>query len=75
MIVQHARQSVPNGFVQDGPAPSTESITIRMALASTDMDGLQQKLLSISDPSNAEYGQWLSKDEVNTILARVQKQN
>ena len=64
MVVQHLRSTVPSGFVQGGPALSSESITIRMALASTNMDGLQQKLLTISDPANSEYGQWLTKDEV-----------
>jgi hypothetical protein len=66
MVVQHVRQHVPSGFILKGPAPSNQSITIRMALASTDMEGLEQKVLKISHPANTEHGQWLSKDEVRT---------
>ena len=64
MVVQDSRASAPEGFVSNGPAPADELITIRLALASNNMTGLDQKLLSISDPASPEYGQWLTKEEV-----------
>ena len=68
MVVRHVRTVIPDGFIHSGPPSVNESITIRMALASSDISGLEQKLLRISDPSNAEYGQWLTKEEVFTSI-------
>ena len=64
MVVQHSRASVPEGFVSNGPTPADQLITIRLALTSNNLTGLDQKLLSISDPASPEYGQWLTKEEV-----------
>lgn len=66
MIVKHSRQAVPSTFVVKGPAAANDSITIRMALTSNNKEGLQQKLQSISNPSSADYGKWLSKEEVGS---------
>lgn len=67
MMLHEKRSSIPSGFVSNGPAPTDQSITLRIALASTDMAGLQSKLLTISDPASAEYGNWLSQAEVRII--------
>src|ERR1700761_305543 len=66
MVQQHSRPAPPAGFVTDGPAPSTASITLRIALANNNLDGLEAKLLAISDPSNSAYGQFLDQEQVNT---------
>jgi tripeptidyl-peptidase-1 len=68
MIVQHQLNGVPSGFISNGPAPATETITIRLALTSTDMQGLEQKLFAVSDPRSAEYGQFLTQAEVRPSL-------
>ncbi|KAF9061050.1 family S53 protease-like protein [Rhodocollybia butyracea] len=68
MVLQHSRDSVPDGFIANGPAPADDPITIRLALTSSNMTGLEQKLLSISDPTSTEYGQWLTKEEVKAFV-------
>jgi hypothetical protein len=68
MVVRHVRTVIPDGFIHNGSPSFNESITIRMALASSNISGLEQKLMRISDPSDAEYGQWLTKEEVFTSI-------
>ena len=68
MVQQHSRPGPPSGFVIDGPASSSESITLRIALANNNLEGLESKLLLISDPSSSEYGQFLTQDEVSNAV-------
>lgn len=37
------------------------------------MAGIKKKLLEISDHTHADYGKWLSKDELNTYLSASQE--
>ncbi|KAJ7210137.1 family S53 protease-like protein [Mycena pura] len=68
MVVQHSRLSAPAGFVSQGAAPATEILKIRLVLASNNLAGLQQKLVSVSTPGSSEFRQWLSKDEVTSYV-------
>jgi tripeptidyl-peptidase-1 len=68
MVVQHSRLSAPAGFVSQGAAPATETLNICLALASNNLAGLQQKLVSVSTPGSSEFRQWLTKDEVGALL-------
>ncbi|KAJ7763283.1 family S53 protease-like protein [Mycena metata] len=68
MVVQHSRPSAPAGFVSQGAAPATEIFSFRLALASNNLAGLQQKLVSVSTPGSSEFRQWLSKDEVTSYV-------
>lgn len=68
MVLHDKRASAPKGFVNNGPAPPEQSITLRIALASNNIAGLESKLLTISDPSSADYGQWLSQAEASSFL-------
>ncbi|KAJ6528914.1 subtilisin-like protein, partial [Mycena capillaripes] len=68
MVVQHSRLSAPAGFVSQGAAPATEPLNIRLALASNNLAGLQQKLVSVSTPGSSKFRQWLSKDEVTSYV-------
>lgn len=67
MVVQHTLPSVPSGFVSKGPAPAEDTIEIRLALASNNVKGLEDKLMSISTPGSTEFRQWLSMDEVTSL--------
>ncbi|KAJ7908854.1 subtilisin-like protein [Mycena leptocephala] len=58
----------PVGFTNQGPAPADESVTLRVALKSNNVAGLQDKLLSISTPGSADFRQWLTADEVKAFL-------
>ncbi|KAJ7114159.1 family S53 protease [Mycena crocata] len=64
MAVHEKRDAVPAGFVHAGPVPSSEKITLRIALANTDIAGLEAKTYAVSDPANALYGQHLTAAEV-----------
>ncbi|KAJ7267196.1 family S53 protease [Mycena rebaudengoi] len=64
MAVHERRAAVPSGFVHSGSVPAGEEITLRIALTSTDMAGLEKTVYEISDPANAKYGQHLTPAEV-----------
>jgi hypothetical protein len=64
MVLQERVAAPPSGFVSKGAAPAGNTITIELALASNNMQGLQEKLLSISDPASPEFRQWLTQDQV-----------
>ncbi|KAJ7856132.1 subtilisin-like protein [Mycena olivaceomarginata] len=68
LILHEQRRSAPPGFTSQGPADS-HTITLRFALASNNLPGLQEKLLDISTPGRAEFRQWLSQDEVKSFVA------
>jgi tripeptidyl-peptidase-1 len=69
-LVLHERsEAVPSGFVQNGPASASTSLTLRMALVSNNMPGLEKALYDVSTPGSALYGQHLSKEEVNTYFS------
>ncbi|KAJ7183698.1 family S53 protease [Mycena filopes] len=64
MAVHESRAAVPSGFAHAGSAPLSKEITLRIALAHTDIKGLEAKTYAVSDPSNALYGQHLTAEEV-----------
>ncbi|KAJ6581843.1 family S53 protease [Mycena capillaripes] len=68
-VVKESRSTTPQGFASLGAAPSTQSIKLRIALASKDIPGLEKALLDVSTPSSSNYGNHLTKDEVNAYLA------
>ncbi|KAF8142713.1 family S53 protease-like protein [Mycena galopus ATCC 62051] len=68
MVVIESRQAAPNGFVSQGSAPASDVLTLRFALASNNLAGLEAKLGPISTPGNSEFRQWLSKDEVKAFV-------
>ncbi|KAJ7100399.1 family S53 protease-like protein [Mycena epipterygia] len=68
MFVHESRSAAPAGFVSQGAAPGGEMITLRVALASNNVVGLEQKLMSISTPGSSEFRQWLSMDEVKNFV-------
>ncbi|KAJ7621942.1 family S53 protease [Mycena polygramma] len=68
-VVQESLSSAPQGFVKVGPAADSTSINLRIALASSDIAGLEKTLLDVSTPSSSNYGNHLTKAEVNAFLA------
>ncbi|KAK7025066.1 family S53 protease [Favolaschia claudopus] len=68
-ISHFSRSTVPQGFASLGAAPVDQVINLRFALSSKDAPGLQRALLDVSTPSSPNYGNHLSKDEVNAYLA------
>lgn len=68
MRLHESRQGVPEGFTLKGAAPENTVLRLRVALVQNDIGGLQTKLMEVSTPSNPQYGQWLSKEEVGTFV-------
>jgi hypothetical protein len=66
MRLHEHRDGVPEGFTSMGPAPENAVLRLRIALVQNDIEGLQTKLMDVSTPSNLQYGQWLSKEEVRS---------
>ena len=68
-LVKHeARNAPPSGFTSKGPAPTDQSIELRFGLASSNIQGLQSKLLSISTPGSQDFRQWLSAGMYSCIF-------
>ncbi|TFK32816.1 family S53 protease-like protein [Crucibulum laeve] len=69
LLVHEQRDSIPDGFVKTAAAPADRVLNLRIALAQTDMAGLEKALFDVSTPGNALYGQHLSKEEVESFVA------
>ncbi|KAJ7620196.1 hypothetical protein FB45DRAFT_871242 [Roridomyces roridus] len=64
-----AQQLLPAaGFIYEGPAPDSDQLTLRFALAGKNISGLHDTLTARSTPGNAAFRQWLSADEIKTFL-------
>lgn len=63
-VVHESREAVPSGYVKVGVAPLKQTLTMRLGLKKNNAAGLDQKLLDISTPSSANYGKFLTKEEV-----------
>ena len=57
-------RDAPASFINKGAAPPDTMLTLRVHLASSDIPGLENALMSVSTPGSALYGQHLSKAEV-----------
>lgn len=64
LVVHEKIDSVPDGFLHNGPAPDATTLNLRINLASSDMAGLEKSLYDVSTPDSPLYGQHLSKEEV-----------
>ncbi|KAK7042012.1 family S53 protease-like protein [Favolaschia claudopus] len=69
LVLHEHRTHAPSGFSSKGPTSDTHVLTLRFGLASHNTAGLQEKLLSISTPGNADFRQWLSQDEIKSFMA------
>ncbi|KZP13756.1 subtilisin-like protein [Athelia psychrophila] len=67
--VRHAWAAVPHGWELRGAAPADHSMSLRIGLKQGRMDELIQQLYEVSDPAHAKYGQHLSLEEVNALVA------
>ncbi|KAJ7767713.1 family S53 protease-like protein [Mycena metata] len=65
MVLHEWRTAPPAGFTSLGAAPASEMLTLRVGLTSN-INGLQDHLLSISTPGSTDFRQWLSVDEVKS---------
>ena len=63
-IVHESRYSAPNGFSRLSTASANQTLDLRIALANSNISGLEEMLYAASTPGNSLYGQHLSKEEV-----------
>ncbi|CDO72763.1 hypothetical protein BN946_scf184994.g16 [Trametes cinnabarina] len=67
--ILEARASSPAGFMHSGPASPDTILNLRLALVPGDIPGLERALYDVSSPSSPQYGQHLSKEEVEHFVA------
>lgn len=60
---------VPRNWVRVADAPAEHTIALRIALPQSNFDALEAHLYEASDPDHARYGQHLSKEEVERLVA------
>jgi len=68
LVVHDSRDEVPAGFTNVGPAPAEKVINLRFAMVSNNMAGLEERLYAVSTPDSAEYGNHLTKEQVEEFV-------
>ena len=65
------RQTVtpPHGWTRLGRAPSTHVLELRIALPQSRFPELERHIAEISEPSHPRYGEYLSKEAVEELVA------
>ncbi|KAJ7639339.1 tripeptidyl peptidase A [Roridomyces roridus] len=59
----------PRGWAIHSPAPADHFIQLRIALPQPNFRVLEEHLYAVSDPEHERYGQHLSKEEVEELVA------
>ncbi|KAJ3555486.1 hypothetical protein NM688_g2552 [Phlebia brevispora] len=67
--VKHAWHDVPAGWQFHDIAPEDHILNLRIALKQDRFDDLVTALYEVSDPAHEKYGQHLSKEEVEALVA------
>lgn len=67
----HLKEAIqtPLRWIESGAAHPDTTLRLQIALKHQDISSLQSRLLDISHPASANYGQWLSKDELEQLTA------
>ncbi|EME85440.1 uncharacterized protein MYCFIDRAFT_161112 [Pseudocercospora fijiensis CIRAD86] len=63
------RHIVPRSWTKLGPASKQDTLQIAIGLKQQNEGLIEQHLMEVSDPEHQRYGQHLSYDEVNAIVA------
>ncbi|KAA1474770.1 family S53 protease [Dentipellis sp. KUC8613] len=67
--IHERRDAPPDGFVENGPAPPDFIMNLRLALVQNSIAVLEEKLYEVSTPGGPSYGQHLSKEAVEALVA------
>ncbi|RXW25417.1 hypothetical protein EST38_g412 [Candolleomyces aberdarensis] len=67
--VKEALLRPPVGWTLVGEAPPDHTISLRVGLPQSNFEALEQHLFEVSDPDHSRYGQHLSKEEVEELVA------
>lgn len=60
--------STPPGWTKVKDAPTDTKITLSVALARQNMKHLESKLMALSTPGHAEYGQWMDSHDIDSMF-------
>ncbi|KAJ7738332.1 subtilisin-like protein, partial [Mycena metata] len=69
LVVRSNLTGIPQGFSRVGAANDSTVLNLRIALHSSDISGLEKALLDVSTPSSSNYGNHLTKAEVDAFVA------
>ncbi|KIJ52725.1 hypothetical protein M422DRAFT_25806 [Sphaerobolus stellatus SS14] len=69
LVLHEKMNAIPDGFAHNGPAAASTTLNLRINLASNNMAGLEDALFAVSTPDSAQYGQHLTKEEVEAFVA------
>jgi hypothetical protein len=69
-MIPRLKESIlpPRHWIDLGPAPPTEVITLRIGLPQARFSELERQLYEISDPRHERYGQHLMKEQVDELV-------
>lgn len=59
----------PRGWSKDGTPPADHKIALRIGLPQANFNVLKTHLYEVSDPYHPRYGAYLSKEEVDALVA------
>lgn len=68
-VLHEQLASVPAGWSVAAVPDENETISLTIGLAQQNIEQLESKLMAVSTPGNAAYGQHLDYDEVNALFA------
>lgn len=71
--VLFTRTVVPQGWTMGAVAPSNARVSFIMALKQRNLDVLEAKFWSVSDPDHDDYQNFLSVEEINAMVAPAQE--
>ncbi|KAJ7483186.1 peptidase S8/S53 domain-containing protein [Mycena latifolia] len=69
VAVKHGWVEPPRGWEYHSTPPQDHSFDMRIALKQNKLDELISSLYEVSDPAHERYGQHLSKEEVDALVA------
>ncbi|QRV80027.1 tripeptidyl-peptidase I [Ceratobasidium sp. AG-Ba] len=69
LTTRHVLHRVPSGWTSVAPAPSDHLIDMRIGLKQGRMDELLATLVQVSNPGHERYGMYLSKSQVEALVA------
>ena len=60
--------AAPSGWQSTGAADDSTPVVLQIGLAEKNIDQLESKLMSVSDPRSPQYGNHFSKDDVESLF-------
>ena len=68
-VIKHHSTIIPPSWVEIGKPPSDLVLEFGLLLPQKNIDILENLLINTSNPNNRNYGNWLTKNQVDTIIS------